>query len=169
MDARLHAHRALFASLLACCAGSACALEEAANPLGEEWKPIDPARLDEMRGGFELPSGAMLSFGIERAVYVNGQLTANMAVRVSDLSRISAEEARDLAAFNEGIVVQIGDGNRFEPTRVPGGVVIQNTLDDQRIVTVTHLEIGSNALGTFQELNSSSALHDALITVAGNH
>lgn len=169
MDVPMHAGRILLASVLAGMAGSALGAEDGGTSLGSEWKPIDPARLDEMRGGFELPSGVVLSFGIERAVYVNGQLTADMAVRVSDLSRISAEEAREIAAFNEGIVVQIGEGNRFEPTRVPGGVVIQNTLNDQRIVTVTRLEVGSNALGTFQELNTSGALHDALISVAGNH
>lgn len=138
-----------------------------ATTLGEEWRPIDPARLDAMRGGFQLPSGTMLSFGIERVVYVNGQLTASLAVHVADLSRLSAEEARALAGFRQGMVVQIGDGNRFGPAGVPDGLVIQNTLDDQRIATVTRIEVGSNALGAFQDLNSAGALHDALTGAIG--
>ncbi len=146
-----------------------CVAGEAVGTLGAEWTPIDPARLDGMRGGFQLPSGLRLSFGIERAVYVNGELTASTAVRIADLSRISASEAQALAEFNEGIVVQLGPGNRFDPVRLPGGVVIQNTLDDQRIVTVTRMEVGNGALGTFQALNANGVLHDALIQVTGNH
>jgi len=135
--------------------------------LGAEWTPIDPARLDTMRGGFQLPSGAMLSFGIERMVYVNGELAASTSVRVADLSRLTAEEARALGEFNRGIVVQRGDGNRFEPTRLPGGVVIQNTLNDQHIITITRLEVDSHVLGGFQGLNAGGALQDALIGSAG--
>lgn len=77
--------------------------ERGADGLGAEWTPIDPARLDDMRGGFQLPSGATLSFGIERVVYVNGELAASTAVRVADLSRLSAEEARALGEFNNGM------------------------------------------------------------------
>lgn len=135
--------------------------------LGAEWRPIDPARLDTMRGGFQLPSGAMLSFGIERMVFINGELAASTSVRVADLSRLTAEEARALGEFNRGIVIQRGDGNRFEPVRLPGGVVIQNTLDDQRITTITRLDVDSHALGGFQSLNAGTALQDALIGAAG--
>lgn len=135
--------------------------------LGAEWAPIDPARLDAMRGGFQLPSGTMLSFGIERVVFINGELAASTSVRVADLSRLTAEEARALGEFNQGIVIQRGDGNRFEPVRLPGGVVIQNTLDDQRITTITRLEVDSHVLGTFQDLNAGGALQDALIGSAG--
>ncbi|MGX5731290.1 hypothetical protein ACWKWK_12230 [Pseudoxanthomonas beigongshangi] len=135
--------------------------------LGAEWTPIDPARLDTMRGGFQLPSGAMLSFGIERMVFINGELAASTSVRVADLSRLTAEEARALGEFNRGIVVQRGDGNRFEPVRLPGGVVIQNTLDNQNITTITRLQVDSHVLGGFQGLNAGGALQDALIGSAG--
>ncbi len=135
--------------------------------LGAEWTPIDPARLDTMRGGFQLPSGAMLSFGIERMVFINGELAASTSVRVADLSRLTAEEARALGEFNRGIVIQRGDGNRFEPVRLPGGVVIQNTLDNQNITTITRLQVDSHVLGGFQGLNAGGALQDALMGSAG--
>ena len=165
--------RALFSSLLAlalllpAAAAPLGARGDDGNGLGAEWTPIDPARLDGMRGGFQLPSGATLSFGIERVVYVNGELAASTAVRVADLSRLSAEEARALGEFSQGIVIQRGDGNRFEPMRLPGGVVIQNTLDDQRITTITRLEIDSPVLGSFQGINAGGALQDALNGTAG--
>lgn len=146
----------------------ATASAPAKSGFGDEWVPIDPDRLDEMRGGFELPSGQVLSFGIERAVYVNGELLASNTLRISDLSKVSAADVKAIADFNQGLVVQIGDGNRFEPVKVPAGVVIQNTLDNQHIITVTRMDVGSNVLSSFQELNNASALHDSLILAASN-
>lgn len=140
----------------------------AKSGFGDEWVPIDPARLDEMRGGFELPSGQVLSFGIERAVYVNGELTASNTLRIADLSKVSAADVKAINAFNEGLVVQVGDNNSFEPVKMPGGVVIQNTLDNQHIITVTRMDVGSNVLSSFQELNTANALHDSLISAASN-
>jgi hypothetical protein len=135
--------------------------------LGSEWQPVDPGRLAQMRGGFQMPSGMMLSFGIERAVFVNGELTARIAVQIPDVARITPEQAQALADFNRGLVVQIGDGNRFDPAQVAGGLVIQNTLDDQDIRTLTRIDVGVDTLGAYQSLNASGALADALIRAPG--
>ncbi|TQM10685.1 hypothetical protein FB548_2889 [Pseudoxanthomonas sp. 3HH-4] len=136
--------------------------------LGTEWQPVDPARLAEMRGGFQMPSGMMLSFGIERVVFLNGELTARIAVRVPDVARITPDQAQALADFNRGLVIQIGEGNRFDPTQTAGGLVIQNTLDDQDIRTVTRIDVGVDTLGAYQALNANGALTDALIRAPGN-
>ena len=135
--------------------------------LGAEWRPVDPARLAQMRGGFQMPSGMMLSFGIERVVFLNGELTARIAVRIPDVTRITPEQAQALADFNRGMVVQIGEGNRFDPAQVAGGLVIQNTLDDQDIRTLTRIEVGVDTLGAYQSLNANGALTDALIRAPG--
>ncbi len=135
--------------------------------LGAEWRPVDPARLAQMRGGFQMPSGMMLSFGIERVVYLNGELTARIAVHVPDVARITPDQAQALADFNRGLVIQIGDGNRFDPAQVAGGLVIQNTLDDQDIRTVTRVDVGVDTLGAYQNLNANGALTDALIRAPG--
>lgn len=135
--------------------------------LGAEWRPVDPARLAQMRGGFQMPSGMMLSFGIERVVFLNGELTARIAVRIPDVARITPEQAQALADFNRGMVVQIGEGNRFDPAQGAGGLVIQNTLDDQDIRTLTRIEVGTDTLGAYQTLNANGALTDALIRAPG--
>ena len=135
--------------------------------LGTEWQPVDPARLAQMRGGFQMPSGMMLSFGIERVVFLNGELTARIAVQIPDVARITPEQAQALADFNRGMVVQIGEGNRFDPAQVAGGLVIQNSLDDQDIRTLTRIEVGVDTLGAYQNLNSNGALIDALIRAPG--
>ncbi|WP_299342554.1 hypothetical protein [uncultured Pseudoxanthomonas sp.] len=135
--------------------------------LGAEWQPVDPGRLDRMRGGFQMPSGMMLSFGIERVVYLNGELTARIAVHVPDVARLTPEQAQALADFNRGLVVQVGDGNRFDPVGAAGGLVIQNTLDDQDIRTITRIDVGVDTLGAYQNLNAGDALNEALIRAPG--
>lgn len=131
------------------------------------WTPVDPARLMDMRGGMELPSGLLLSFGIERLVYVNGALVASANLRVADVGRITPEQAQTLADINRGMVVQVGDGNLFDASTTGAGLVIQNTLDGQDIQSITTLDVGVDTLGMLQEMNSFDALHVALIQAPG--
>lgn len=133
---------------------------------GPEWIRIDPARLAAMRGGLQLPSGLALSFGIERLVYVNGELVASASVRIADVARITPEQAAALDAVGEGMVVQIGEGNRIDPAG--GGVlVIQNSLPGQDIRVLTTLDVGVGTLGMLQEMNTYGALQGALAGAAG--
>lgn len=140
-----------------------------AAELGSEWMPIDPARLERMRGGFQLPSGLSLSFGVERVVYVNGQLAAHAIVNIPDIARMTPEQARQLADFQRGMSVQIGDGNHFDSSGIgAGALVIQNTLNDQDIRAATRLSIGVDTLDAFQNLNTFSALGEALTGAPGS-
>lgn len=134
--------------------------------LGPEWVALPPQRLEDLRGGYLLPSGPLLSFGIERAVYVNGDLVATTRIDIADVTRMSAEQAQALGTIGDGIVVQIGAGNRFDPVGF-SGVAIQNTLDGQDIRALTTLNVGVGTLGVFQDLNSQAALHNALIGATG--
>nr|WP_115699362.1 flagellin [Cupriavidus taiwanensis] len=61
------------------------------------WKPVAHEKLDDMRGGFEIP-GLQVSFGIERAVYINGDLVVATSINIPDVSRITADQAARLAA-----------------------------------------------------------------------
>ena len=82
--------------------------------LGTEWQPVDPARLAQMRGGFQMPSGMMLSFGIERVVFLNGELTARIAVQIPDVARITPEQARDTmadATYYATMMVKLDDAD----------------------------------------------------------
>ncbi|WP_368563525.1 hypothetical protein [Pseudoxanthomonas sp. UTMC 1351] len=157
--------------LLTCfCIGLPAAVHAADGqgaPLGKEWQPIDPVRLAGMRGGLLMPSGTVLSFGIERVVHVNGQLVASVSVRIPDIARIDPTQAQAIADFNQGILVQVGEGNHFDPSHIPGGVVIQNTLDNQHISTATYIDLGAGMLDVFQSLNSNAALTDALVRAPG--
>lgn len=132
-----------------------------------DWTPIDPARLLQMRGGLQMPSGLSLSFGIERAVYVNGELVASASLRIADISRISTEQAKALVAMNEGMVVRVGEGNTLDAAGIGNGLVIQNTLDGQDIQAITTLDVGVDTLGMLQEMNAFDALQNALLNAPG--
>jgi hypothetical protein len=136
-------------------------------PSRAEWTPIDPVRLMHMRGGLQMPSGLSLSFGIERAVYVNGELVARANLHIPDISRISTEQATALAAMNEGMVVRVGDGNTLDANGMGNGLVIQNTLDGQDIQAITTLDVGVDTLGMLQEMNTYDALQNALLGAPG--
>lgn len=123
---------------------------------GAQWTPVPPARLEQMRGGFESPSGLVVSFGIERLVHVNGELVASARLTIAD-----GQVDGDLAAFNQTLLVQVGEGNRFEPTQM-GGVVIQNTLDNQDIRVSTRIDTQVGTLGVFQAIQQQDALQGAL-------
>ncbi|MGH8077499.1 MAG: hypothetical protein ACREPE_09280 [Lysobacter sp.] len=134
--------------------------------LSSDWVAMAPQKLDRMRGGLVLPSGLLLSFGIERVVYVNGQLISTTSVNVPDIARITTDQAQGLAGLQDTTLIQIGEGNTFVPNSA-GGLVIQNTLNDQDIRALTTLNIGTSTLGLFQELNANAALQNALINAPG--
>ncbi len=45
--------------------------------------------------------------------------------------------------------------------------MVQNTLDDQDIRTLTRIDVGTDTLGAYQSLNANGALTDALIRAPG--
>lgn len=136
------------------------------KPLGRDWVAMPPERLDQLRGGMMMPSGLMMSFGIERAVYIDGQLVATTRLSVPDISRITADQATALAAAQDTMLVQVGEGNTFVPNGM-GGIVIQNTRNDTDIRAMTTISVVSGALGMFQDLNANAALQTALLSAPG--
>lgn len=133
------------------------------NTLPAGWVALAPSRLGTLRGGYALPSGLTVSFGIERAVFVNGALVASTRLQLDDIGRMSAADARALADASAPLVVRNGDGNVAPVGSLPNGtLLIQNTLDNQSIQSLTTLNVGVDSLGLFKSLNVNAALQDAL-------
>jgi hypothetical protein len=86
-----------------------------ADGAGSLWstrKALTDERLDAMRGGFEGANGLQISFGIERAIYVNGELVAVTRLVINDLSKLlSGGPVSAQALANAFTVVQNGPGN----------------------------------------------------------
>ncbi|GAB2547711.1 hypothetical protein [Rhodanobacter koreensis] len=128
--------------------------------------------LDSVRGGFDAGSGLLVSFGIERAVYVNGNLATSTSLYIPDIGQMSAEQAGALAAATSTIsVVQNGPRNAFDPAalaQTTAGTVVQNSLNNQNIQTLTTLNTTVNTLNMLKSLNLQSTLQTALINSLGH-
>ncbi|WP_419688041.1 hypothetical protein ACN22W_28595 [Burkholderia theae] len=126
---------------------------------------LSDARLDEMRGGFDMPSGLKVSFGVSRVAFVNGNLVASTSFNIPDISHITAQQAQALAAANAGGLIQVGAGNAAQPAALPAltGAVIQNTLNNQQIQAMTTINTTVNTLSMFKNLNVMSTLSHALL------
>jgi hypothetical protein len=133
---------------------------------GPGWIPLAPEVLDGLRGGYQLPSGLLLSFGIERAAWVNGELVSYLRVDIPDIANITPAQAQELSKIAQTQLVQVGEGNVFNGIG-NGGLVIQNTLDGQDIRASTTLDVSVNTLGLFQALNAGDALRNAAFTAPG--
>ncbi|WP_193101578.1 hypothetical protein [Burkholderia sp. Z1] len=126
---------------------------------------LSDARLDAMRGGFDMPSGLKVSFGVSRVAFVNGNLVASTSFNIPDISHITAQQAQALAAANAGGLIQVGAGNAAQPAALPAltGAVIQNTLNNQQIQAMTTINTTVNTLSMFKNLNVMSTLSHALL------
>lgn len=78
--------------------------------------PVSAERLAAVRGGFDLGDGLQVSFGIQRAVYVDGNLVTYINVSVPDVARITQQQATSLATALGTLNVQVGQGNTFNPS-----------------------------------------------------
>jgi len=148
---------------------SARVLEALAEVRGAPWDgealAMDKARLDTMRGGFTTDTGLKLSFGIERAVYINGNLVTTTSLNVSDLGAATAGRAASATVNGSLALVQSGTGNTFLPGAVSStavGTVIQNTLDNQKIQHVTTLNATVNSMQVLRAMNLQHAVRTAI-------
>lgn len=124
-------------------------------------------QLGVVRGGFDAGSGLVVSFGIERAVYVDGDLVTSTRLDIPDIGQTSVEQAAALAAAASTVsIVRNGPGNTLDPAALAqstAGTVVQNSLNDQHIQTLTTLNTTVNSLALFKALNLQDTLQTALV------
>lgn len=142
------------------------------SPLGDELVAVRTDKLEEVRGGFVTDGGLKVSFGIERAVYINGDLVATTTLNVGDLSRTAATgtapaaNAAAQAATGTLALIQTGPGNTFTTAPIGAdalGTVIQNRLDNQQITAITRINAAVNSASIMRSLNLQSSLRSATI------
>jgi hypothetical protein len=120
--------------------------------------------LDQVRGGFDIGSGVVVSFGLERRVEINGSVVASTRFNVPDVARMTAEQAGHAqAALASTVVVRDGTATVVPVQGSAPGTTIQNSLNDQTIRSMTILSVSTNSLSILQSLNGLSTLHDALL------
>src|SRR3546814_17149077 len=119
---------------------------------GTDWVPVDPALLDDLRGGFQLPSGLLVSFGIARVAWVNGELVSYLRVDIPDVARMTPAEAEALSRLAQTQLVQNGQGNGFNGA-ANGGLEMQNPLTRKATSGPTPRAVRVNTPGQLGEHN----------------
>jgi hypothetical protein len=124
---------------------------------------IDESRLAEVRGGFELPTQLHASLSVERAAFVDGERVVNLRADIPDIAHMTAGQATALQSVIAPLVIQDGPGNTVLANLAPAATVIQNTLNDQRLLSLTTINVDVNTLGAFRDLGFHDALRDHLV------
>ena len=137
------------------------------------WLAASDQTLDKLRGGFDLGTGLMVSFGISRAVYVNGQLITSTTFRVGDLTSLTPQQAivlsQQISTQTQAQVVKNGPGNTMELSiaSAPLSTFIQNTLNNQSIRNQTIIDMTSNGMGIAKGLNLQATIDAAIADALG--
>ncbi|MGC1550970.1 MAG: hypothetical protein WA777_20795 [Rhodanobacter sp.] len=169
-----------------------------------DWAPVSNAKLDGVRGGFDLGNGLMASLGIQQVTYINGNLVISNNITIPNVANITSQQATALATvLNTVNVVQNGPGNTFDTSssgqnmaavtgqssaattaqsnaasteqstaaaqivaasmgqNIAAATVIQNTLNNQAIRSLTTLNISVNTLDALRSMNLQSTLQSA--------
>lgn len=139
------------------------------SPIGAGLLAVSENQLDHVRGGFQTDNGVQISFGIERAVYINGSLVTTTSLNVSDLGKVTTGQPQVSAggaASGNLALIQNGAGNTFVSGPVSTstlGTVVQNTLNDQKIQSVTLINATVNSLQILKAQTLQSSLRSAVI------
>ena len=147
------------------------------------WMAVGDQTLESLRGGFSLGDGLMVSFGISRAVYINGALITETPLNLGHVADITPAQATQISQKLATLsVVQNGPGNTLASgpsttttsnsgatgatvTAIPGsttGTAIQNSLNNQQIRFQTIINASSNGLGMVRSMNLNSTLTEAI-------
>lgn len=167
--------RALALPILA----GAAALSFAAEPPSELalCEPQEPCRtashaeLDALRGGFSMQTERghlRVGIGITRSVAVNDRVVAVSELTIPDLgqafeaSRRPGQRAPQALPGGNALIVQNGPGNVAPPASAFGTAalptIVQNTLDNQKLGTVTIINATVNSLSVMHALRTSDML-----------
>lgn len=148
-----------------------------------DWIAASHEKLEQLRGGFDVGQGLTVSFGFIRTVTINGDLLNQSSFNIPDITKITPEQARmtNAAIAQAGLAVQNGPGNSIGspagsssvnpslPLQLPTSTVIQNSLDNQNIQTLTIINTGVNSLSLLKAINTQVVLKDALLGALGVH
>jgi hypothetical protein len=166
----LHTKELLHVSVWLALAGYAAPAAASSAPAAG-WTPVKEQQLEQTRGGFSTPGGLQVSLGIERLVSINGELVARTRVDISDLNHLTEEQLRQTRdALSSVKLIQNGGDNIYqagESAHAGGGVVIQNTLNDQLIRNQTVISSTVNSASLLKTINFQGSLSDALARAVG--
>ena len=154
-------------SLAAVLVANACQAQNLLpQPTQGTWLAVSNQELDGLRGGFDAGSGLKVSFGITRAVSLNGQMVTSTSFLVGDMGKLTPAQAQALSqqAPLQTQVVQNGPGNTVGTgaSAAPLAIYVQNTLNNQTIRSETVIHAASSGLSLVKNLNLQATLNESI-------
>lgn len=134
------------------------------------WAAVGRNDLQDWRGGFDAGPGLTISFGIERSVSLNGNLVTTTSLNVPDIARMGSGQAGAGSTAATMNLIQNGAGNIFQAAQLSpsaAATVIQNSLNEQKIQSLTVINATANSLSLLKSFNAQTALKDALANSIG--
>lgn len=121
--------------------------------------------LELIRGGYQTGDGLEVSFGIEKAVFINGILQATSTLNVPLLGGESSQALSGNVLADRTMTIQKGAGNSIDMAGGREGLFtfIQNSLDFAAIKNVTRIDATVNVLNTYRNMNLRSLINEQLI------
>ena len=146
---------------------SGCQAQNLAPPAEDSlWLAASNHTLANLRGGFDVGAGLMVSFGISRALYINGQLVSSTSFQVGDITKLTSAQAERLSqqVSPQAQVVQNGPGNMVDANAaiVPLAIYLQNTLNNQTIRNQTVIQATTSGLSQVKSMNLQATVNDAI-------
>lgn len=132
---------------------SASAQLSSPHPFGTRRVAVGDDTLARVRGGFA-GAGLNVSFGIDRAVFVDGVLLTTTRLNATGLG------GGHVAVIQSGVGNSAATG-AFAAASI--GTVVQNTLDGQKIQSITTVDATVNSLNLMRGMNLVSSLRGAVI------
>lgn len=130
------------------------------------WDAVDAGTLDDMRGGFDTSLQLKLSFGIERAVYLNGALVTTTSFNLPALGGAVRDNAAPVSVSSGSLsLLQNGPGNSFALSAAVAplaATVIQNTLNNQSIQGLTTINANVNSLELLRSTGFQTLVREGL-------
>lgn len=127
---------------------------------------VDPALLDDIRGGFAYGDDLLVTLGIDRLIKINGNVVEQSTLQLGDVGKLASGAARlDGDRLQGTRLIQNGQASQLASgiaAGALGGTVIQNTLNDQMISNQTTIRASVNNAGVVQAMNFNATLNQAL-------
>jgi hypothetical protein len=135
----------------------------------EQVLAVDDATLASLRGGFDWGQGLRVSFGLVRTVAINGELVHTTRLYVPDMAGMVQKKgaihghSSDLPVAPN--LVQIGSNNMalLSEGVQAATTIVQNSLNNQQISTLTEINTVVNSLSLIQSLNARATMQEALL------
>ncbi len=121
---------------------------------------VDDATLETLRGGFEWGQGLRVSFGVVRTVAINGETVHSTRFQVPNIGPQSTERLQlpsHIVQNGSNNVALLSEGVQAATT------IVQNSLSNQHISTLTEINTVVNSLSLIQSLNARTTMQEALL------